>query len=349
MFEEKEWERNPPLCHIGKSEYKNVMKFKRLTVLILLLNYSCTVSKKQDTALIEQPAKPEKPIFFVSVPITKFSSIESPCVDVDVEGKMFSMELDLGYRGDVTVTRESSDLISSKEFIREKLMYGVRGKEYSTNLYRIPKTKIGKMTFFKPTLQEETKEFIRDSTFVQDGGEPTPREPGRLGWELFYNVNLLVDIKNTHIAFCDSLETLGKQGYAIECLTKTPLFIERGLLEFDAETPEGILRCILDTGATCNLLNSEIEDEKSLDQVIWDPDNGLEYSFFKIEGKDFGPISFHRIPIKLPIHIEAILGMEFFQENKVFLDFSGKCAYFAKDEWLTAKPQKNAPESKNSQ
>jgi hypothetical protein len=169
---------------------------------------------------------------------------------------------------------------------------------------------------------------------VENGGEPSPSEPGRLGWELFYDVNLLVDIKNSKIAICDSLDTLKKQGYAIETFVRTPLILKQGLVEFEAKTPEGILVCMLDTGSTYNLLDSEVAEGKSIERAIWDSDNFLEYSSFQIDGCDFGPVAFRRFPLRLPIHIEAILGMEFFRDHLVFLDFSEGYVYFAKDHWM---------------
>ncbi len=210
-------------------------------------------------------------------------------------------------------------------------MYGFKGKEYPTNLYRIPKIKIGAMAFIQPILQENTEQSRKDSVIVQNGNKPSPREPGRIGWELFHNVNLLLDVKNSKIAFCDSLPTIEDHGYKITDFIKVPLLLERGLIEFETDTPDGHLRCMLDTGATWNVLNSKIEEENSIEQVIQDPSNILEYSSFQIGTEEFGPVAFHRIPIKLPIHIEAILGMEFIEDHLVFLDFAEKYVYFSKD------------------
>lgn len=302
------------------------MKFKKSLIFLLILACSCSVTHKST----EKPIAKKNTPYFISVPLSKFSVIQSPCVEIEIEGRKFSAELDLGFRGDLTFTTETMNLISSKYFIREKPMYGIRGKEYTTKLYQIPKLQIGKMTFLEPVLQEGAKEFTRDSTFVQNGGEPSPREPGRLGWEIFSNVNLLIDIKNSRIAFCDSIDTLKTNGYEIEKFTKTPLFLERGLVELDVETSKGNLRCMLDTGATWNILNCDTE-EKSIDEAIWEQDNILEYHNFNISGKNFGPVDFHRMPIKIPIHIVAILGMEFFQHNLVFLDFNRKSAYFLRN------------------
>ena len=209
-------------------------------------------------------------------------------------------------------------------------MHGIRGKEYPINLYQVPKLKIDKMAFIHPTVQEENVEFEKDAVFLREGSTHSPQEPGRLGWELFYHSNLLIDVKNSQIAFCDGLNTLTKQGYPVQDFIFAHLLLERGLVEFEAETPDGILRCTLDTGATWNMLNTEIDEGKPLEQVMWEPNRVREYPFFKASGKELGPLSFHTVPIKLPIHIEAILGMEFFRDHLVFLDFEKKQLYFYK-------------------
>jgi nitrate reductase alpha subunit len=81
-------------------------------------------------------------------------------------------------------------------------------------------------------------------------------------------------------------------------------------------------------GSTWNILNAEIEAGKSIEQAVSEPSNILTCPSFAIGDEDFGTIAFHRIPIKLPIRIEAILGMEFFENHTVFLDFVEKFAYF---------------------
>ena len=297
--------------------------------IILIVFCSCFRKHESDSAI--KISQLNKPVYFVSVPFTKLSPIRSPCLDVEIEGKVFSMELDLGLQGDLAIEKELINQISEKTLLRTKPMYGIRGKEYLTNFYRIPKMQIGVMHFNGPFLQEDTtQEFVKDGTFIQSGRERSPRDPGRLGWSLFYDVNLLVDVKNSEIAFCDSLDTLKKRGYPVEAFTKCPLELERGLLEFQAETPKGKLRCLLDTGTTCNMFNSEIADGKTLDQMIWEPENWLNCDFFKIEGNDFGPITFHRVPIHIPM-IEAVIGMEFIEDHLIFIDFANKLIYFAKN------------------
>lgn len=307
------------------------MKFTRLSIVVLLFICSCSVVPKHNTISKEQPVRTEKPKFFVSVPIVEFSSYNTPRVDVDIEGRRYLVKLDLGFRGHISVDSQLLNAINSKSFVGEKLMYGIRGQGYAKKMFRISKLKIGAMSFSPPIVQEENSEFLKETKFYKDKQQlPLKEEEGRLGWELFEKSNLLIDIQHSRIAFCDSLDTLKQEGFAVESFIRAPLLLERGLVEFIAETPAGPLLCMLDTGATWNVLHSELDNRKSIDVAVWESDNVLEYPSFKIEGVDFGPMSFHRMPIRIPIQIEAILGMEFFQDNIVFLDFSEKSAYFLK-------------------
>lgn len=271
--------------------------------------------------------------YFIPVPVSKFTQRNLPCLLVQVEDKIFSMELDLGLRGDLSIESSYIDQIPSKKFINTTCMYGIRGKGYQTNLYSIPRIRIGDLSLIQPILQEQSEEFSRDSVIVRDGEVSSPHdpdEPGRVGWELFHNVNLLLDLKNSKIAFCDSIDTLEDQGYAIENFVKVPLLIERGLVEIEAQLAGETVRCMLDTGTTWNIRHTEIEAGKTIDQVALKPETILEYPSLKIGNKDFGSIEFLCFPIRLPIHIEAILGMEFFEGHIVFLDFAEKCIFFQK-------------------
>lgn len=289
------------------------MRCQRLLLVLFLLACGCSVAQKK-----HKPT--EKPTFFVPVLITKLSSFQTPCVHVRLEEKTLLLKLDLGFQGDMTIEKEVSDLLAVKEFVGERSTYGIRGKEYKKKAYQIPKATISAMTFSPLIVEEENAEFLQDAEFLENGEESTPKEEhGRLGWSLFYNANLLVDVQNSKIAFADSLETLKKEGYAVESWIKAPLFLENGLLECKVETPRGTLQCVLDTGATWNVLNAESE---LLDIV--------ECPFLKIENVDFGPTCFRAFSIRMPLQIDAILGMEFFKDHLVFLDFAKKLVYFSK-------------------
>jgi predicted aspartyl protease len=264
--------------------------------------------------------------YFVPIPFTKFSSIQAPCLDMQLEGQTYSLELDLGFQGDITLDRELLDHVPVKTFLRSALIHGIQGKQYRTNLFQLPEITIGATTFTEPIIQTNSPEFTNDSVFTKHGIAST-QEVGRIGWQLFQSANILIDVANGGIALCDSVETLKMQGYATENFATTQLLTDRGLLEFEATTSEGVLRCALDTGASVNVLHKETTE--SIQAAIWEADNAVRISSFMIEDQNFGPITFHQIPIKIPIPIKAILGMEFFRTRVIFIDFSKNLAYFS--------------------
>lgn len=267
---------------------------------------------------------------FVSVPITKFSPINCPCLDIELEGVNYSVELDLGFRGYVTMNQDVVDQIISKKEVGHRVMYGMRGKEYLNTLYEIPKVKVGNATFFEIGLQGEGQEFIVDGVFRKNNEEIAPRDLGRIGWCLFRKSNLLIDVSQKNIIFCDSMENLQKHGYFLQNWIEVPMLLEQGMVEFHAMTPQGPLRCMLDTGCTLNMLH--FATDQTIDEAIWDPKNVVIYPWFKIGDQDVGETRFYSAPIQLPISVESILGMEFFSKHLVFLDFARGKIVFAKND-----------------
>lgn len=265
--------------------------------------------------------------YFVPIEVSKFTETALPCVAVDIGGQTFCMELDIGFQGDVSVEDTVLDRVSSKHLLGSKLTYGFRGKQYEVDLYRLPRIEIGAMSFVHPILQVASNAFRQDGKITQPGCISPSHESGRLGWQLFHNVNLFLDLKNAKIAFCDSLNTLKKQRYSIDHFVRVPLFLERGLIELEAQIFENsFVRCVLDTGTTWNILNV-VPSEEAIEQKAWDPQNILKSSTCKIGERNFGPVEFRRLPIRIPIQVDAILGMGFLMDHSVFIDFSEKAIY----------------------
>lgn len=300
-------------------------------VCAIVLFSSCSQKQEEVDIFINKKSCENASSYYVEIPITHFSSIQSPCFHLDWEDKTIPVELDLGFSGDLTCPSSLIDCIQSKTPIGIENRYGIRGKKYATNMYVIPHIKIGSVLFLNLTLQSEDKAFLKDSVFVKNGEEPSSKDPGRAGWKLFYNSNLMLDVPHSKMAFADRLETLQTHGYEISEFIQMPLHIERGFIEFYAVTPEGPLRCILDSGSTWNLLNHH-KKEQSLDQAIWDAENEVNSPSFKLLDQECGPIVFHQVPIEFPIHIEAILGMDFLRNHVVFLQFSEEKIYVSKRE-----------------
>ena len=293
--------------------------------------------RKESTVLTK-----EKP-FFITIPITGFFLGQCPLVDIRIQDQTLSMGLDLGFRGDLRLDKSWMDQIHSKRLLGTKSMYGFRGNKHTVDVYSIPEIQMGLVTFHRLFLEEENEEFLQSCVLVDGEDELFPA--GRLGWELFSKINILLDLGNKTLFLCDSTGTLEEQGYPINTFAKTPLLLDRGLLEIEVTTFEDPLRCMLDTGASFNFLNSELKEGETIDQFLWNSEAQTELSLFQISGVDLGPITFHHLPIKLPIHIEAVLGADFFDDHLVFIDFLEKQVYIRSNKKMNDKrrqPHSNA-------
>jgi hypothetical protein len=283
--------------------------------------------------------------YFTLLKIDKFTSADTPVLKIKIEDKIVDIKLDLGYDGIISLPADVIKDLQTKKFIQRNRTSGLRGKTYEQDFYEVAKAHIEHMSFYPIFVEETNPEFEHD---VHLAGERTLESFGRIGWGLFYKFNLLIDCEHSKIALCDSVETLKKQGYSVDSFCKTSLIMDRRLIEFDAVTEKGKMRCILDTGCTYNMLNKDLENPsmnshmiftlndgdqsfmnpENQDLMTFNLDNVQEFSSFKIEGQEFGPIIFNRI--KSPMAIDAVIGMEFISSVLIFIDFFKKEIYFLK-------------------
>lgn len=306
-------------------------RFSIISICLLLsLGAFVVISKKSDDNSAPSDLKCAD-TFFVSIPITQFSSTLAPCIEVSIEDRIHTAMLDLGFCGYLSLTDKLVEEIHSKIFIGTKAMHHATGIATEIPLYEIPSIKIQQATFFNPIIQKRCQKSFFDNIFPKDRKILRPPQTAHLGWKTFIRSNLLLDPTNHSLAFSDSLDTLKKNGYPITNFIETSLYINRGLVEVDVMLDKTkILRCMLDTGSTFNIINKELSDGQTFQQAIWDPTNQEQFDSCQIGEREFGSIHFRRLPIRLPIHVDAILGMEFFQNHLVFLDFANRKAYFMK-------------------
>ena len=286
--------------------------------------------------------------YFLPLKIQGYSSADLPYLEVAIGDKTIKAILDLGYTGMLSLPFDFVKEIEEKKWVKRVRTFGASGKTYENDVYEVKKIEIETLSFSPVKIVDERLESIQDGLLFREGdiSEDHPSEQfGKIGWELFWNFNLLIDCKHSTIALCDSLDTLKQQGYPVDSFMETPLLPDSNSVEIEALTEKGSLRCVLDTGATWNLLNKDLEngsnshriftthavDQSSLnpkneDLLIYDPDEFQEFSSFKVSGKELGPQTFDLI--KSPVPVDAFIGMEFFHSTLVFVDFANSKVYF---------------------
>jgi hypothetical protein len=276
--------------------------------------------------------------YCIQIPIAGYNNGNIPYIKVDIEGKEYFFIIDLGFDCKASIASEYLSEVKDKVFVKSSTSIGFRGNKYSRDTYKIPKLKIDKMTFYSVLLEEESKLFDADSIVVPLKEKRVKVTSGAVGSKLFKGTTLCLDLYCSMMALCDSFETFMKELQPKTNFSKVPILHENNLIEFEMDTPEGTLRCLLDTGSTMNYINMPNPDNIPLEEFI---KNEKRFDNVRIGGKDFGPMTFLPLPLKFPMHVDAIVGLDFLFDHVVFIDFMKHEIYFDKATYIVDKDGKS--------
>lgn len=294
------------------------------------------------------PAFATKKARFVPLKIHSFSSANIPQLEMEIENNKILADLDLGWDGGIVLPIGMIEKLKNKSLLGRHSFFSFKGKTYQSDIYKLPSIYIGKVKISPVRAEEEQIEFFEDTILKKCNDEPLKLNVGRIGWQLFENCNLLLDCDHSIAILCDSLETLKQQGYPVDSFIETPLLCDRHSVDFEVLTDAGLIRCMLDTGSTWNLLNKNLEslnpDHRliNLDHLSGRPaefnpcnedllsikeEETWDAQTFQISGKEFGPVNF--VKMKSPVGLDAVIGMEFIDNHLVFIDFRNRKIYFS--------------------
>src|ERR1700722_2389075 len=299
-------------------------KWPILLVIVLLVIAVCLAIFLRKKPKQHNQTRTNGPYFEINK-ITQFTETDIPCINIEIQGKQIESEIDLGSNMPICLAEEILNEMNDKKFLGMGISYGMRGIKYDQERhFELHGIKMGIATFHQLQAQEINLDCQKDAIILSKNNDHFFFK-SIVGWPFFYLFNLYLDCRESITAICDSIETLQKRGYLVDCV-EVPFILDH-FIWLDVETDKGSLRCLLDTGCTVNFLNST--EEVSLNEAFQNPENELLSSFLKIGPLDFGPTPFVRAPIKLPFRCDAVLGMEFIHSRPMFIDFKKKKIYFA--------------------
>lgn len=273
-----------------------------------------------------------KKIYYTNVPV-RFGPAGTPLLHVEIEGKEYCVEVDLGSKFQLTLDREIVNQLNKKP-CGTVVSHDMKGRRYETLAYRIKSVQIKDLSFSNVKIDEESKDFVRDTIFwmsPHQNSKGFEHRIGTIGRALLKKRNLLLDFPKSLIFITNDLKRLKKEGYELENLEKISLEVgKRGTILL-ADTDFGKLRLVIDTGSTTSLLRASF---LSKNQSTAGKKYDLPFvvtSKFIIGGKDFGPINLCLIDITPELHeFDGILGMDFLKHHIVYLDYVKKIAYIGK-------------------
>jgi predicted aspartyl protease len=250
------------------------------------------------------------------------SDTHIPCLQAEIEGVSFPVKLDTGYDGVLSVPKHLLEQFSSKSDAGTIFFASIQGKKYESRVYTLPKLSIGDLHLVNFPAEESNLEFERDISM----GDSTDLDPSeitaRVGWQAFLGTVVLIDLSKSTAICCDSLETLKERGYPLEQFASTNLLSGQEFMEFEAKIGERIVRCLLDTGSTLNLIHS-VEGEPQLGMI--NPTDPLPPVSLSVGKRNLGPCVFHET--RLPFGAQAIIGVDFLETQIVCIDLINNKLY----------------------
>ncbi len=249
--------------------------------------------------------------YYQEIAVT-YNSSETPLVEVSIDGKTYSLPLDLGSRFPLTLNNEVLDNIP-KTLNGTTQLQDIKGNLHEVPMYVLQDLKIGDLK-------------LNNVIAIEEKSNSKIQELGSFGRPLLQRFNLLLDFKNSKIIVSNNISRLKKSGYDIDKMVKLPLEDSRRIT-LEATTYLGTGKFDLDTGATVNFLKASLilNGERSKEHP---GTKTFTFPKFFIGDRDFGRTTLHLFN-STHDYSESVgcLGMSFLKEHIVYIDCINKFVY----------------------
>lgn len=258
---------------------------------------------------------------FVKVPVWFPMMMRVPIIKIEIEGVVLKMVVDLGAGCDLMLRKEVLDRISDKLVLSEVDYLDVLGNSYTTPLFQIPLVKIQDFEFSDLIALEEKPDFIKNGS-VANKGILTAREAlrstdGRIGLGMLCRYNILFDFPRGFFMEVKGIFPIGAH------MVEIPFEVTECGVVFTIDTDFGRRRFILDTGASLSFVNASLI-KAGLEKEWVAGINRYKCRKFIIGEKDFGcrQLCLLNISERFENDFDGILGVDFFRDHKIYLDFN---------------------------
>lgn len=267
---------------------------------------------------------------FLALPV-QFSSSNLPYTEIELEGRKYLATIDLGGTIECALKPELLEKVS-KQYYDSSKWIDIRGNIYEAKEYIVPLVKIKSAEIRKLKIKAEDPKFKNEGSLLWGDPETSSREngrpiDGRLGWIFLQSLHPFFDFKNSVFYFTrgyKSLRYLKEEGYPIDKLQSFPFEMTRFGCVFRIDTEYGLKKFLADTGSSRIIIKpSRFQNlEESKITTISTEKQTILFEKFMIGTQDFKDTKAYFFEFSDQFeNIDGILGMDFFQENIVFLDF----------------------------
>ena len=250
--------------------------------------------------------------YFYVIPVEVSPYNNLPYTAVEIEKKKTFLVVDLGSKLPLSLEKEFLEGLSTRYPYGTAKWKDAYAQEHETSAYIIPEVKFGDLIMLNVVANAEENE--------------NPNIKGCLGRTLLSEFNLLLDFSKRGIFLTDQFGTLHLMGYHLEQFIKVPFDGPANSIIFSIELDNGLKRFALDTGASTTFINASffkdcVFEKEQFDMPVYTT------SKFCIGDHDFGQTDLHVLDFFTMGLLDGILGMDFLQKHKVYIDFENKYLY----------------------
>lgn len=257
-----------------------------------------------------------------------FTASDCPCIEINIGEKYYPVVIDLGSKFHMELDKEVICEIPQKAY-KMVSWVNIKNTRYRSSQLIVPKASIRSIEFHNvKTIEipdEDDTILWRDPSIEKH--QEFVRPVGFLGKPFFEKHNLLLDLPHSCIVLSNDKNQLEKKGYSLSSYIKVPIELTKKHIIVKVNTEVGIARLVIDSAATWTIMKKSTLKGKSLTGQRY----GLPFftsNSFEINGYNFGKkdIYLYDFPEEA-VNIDGVLGLDFFKEHVVYLDFNNKTAF----------------------
>ena len=264
---------------------------------------------------------------FVQISL-KTAAAGTPCVITGIEGRQYTLGIDLGSKYPLSLSKDILDAIHNKIAQGAVQWKDAQGKTYEAPSYLIPQISIGNLVLTNVIAAQEDDNFITNTTLWNDNQYASIcQKSGTLGRPVLEKTNLLMDFPNSIMLASNDKKALKRAGIFLDKMVAISFETGNKGIILKVDTDLGILRLSLDTGATFTLIRSSCFQGQSCVK-----DNRGFFAFttskFSIGDANFGEKRLLLYNITSELHeIDGFLGMDFLEHHVIYIDYQNKILY----------------------
>ncbi len=264
--------------------------------------------------------------YHFEIPI-QWSDGNTPLTKMEIEGKSYLLEIDLGSKFPISLKKNVLDGIDNKKCSGMGEWKDVQGNKYQSPAYSVSKALLGRLVLKSVVIQQEDDEWLANTT-VWAAEEKSPLiEHGSIGRPLLKERNWFFDFRNSVLLASNDKNKLKLKGYNLDDFLKVPFEIGKIGITIQVETDIGTKRLAIDTGCSLNLINSSFF--KNYECPNGKPGLPLfTSSRFVLQNENLGKMNFYLYDICSELSdIDGFLGISFLKDHLVYIDFENKYVY----------------------